>query len=545
MQIETEPEGKPKYKVSQAALLVAVGGILSLLAGLACQVLYAYLFGAGAEMDAFFTALTIPLYLQIVLLGGLPFVVIPAFVHEQTSGNEEDAWSLVGTFIWITVGVLLTVSIIGVIFSNQIIAATAPGFGLEKTKLAGQMLAIMMLSVPFLGLSSFTSGVENVRERFFWPAAATAVGSVGNLITLLLLNPSIGVMALPYGNLVSSILQACITTIPVIKHGWKKTIALSDPRLLEMLKLISPFIIFGAITSSRIIFERFFASALPNGQLSYIGYANKISNIFVVLFAASVASAIFPSMARAFSRHGIDGFLEETDYGFRLTFALALPSLCILSVAAYPLVKTFFERGAFVESTTAAVTILIPIAMLNDVVLRMVNNMVSRTFFVLKDTFTTNLISSLTLILYIYLAKVLTERFGYVGLAIAQPIHFGLAQVIMFIFLGRKIHFSFIGKLAISSLKILLVSAAAALASWVVLLLTGSLPSILQLVLCLPIGSIVYIILLNVVDQEMALAVLDMTGISRLFPLNRSKIFLFLPARHPNSGQQGKSGDLP
>ncbi|MHC1785267.1 MAG: murein biosynthesis integral membrane protein MurJ [Anaerolineaceae bacterium] len=536
MQIEITPVKRPETKISHAALLVAVGGAFSLLAGLASQVVSAYFFGAGAEMDAFFTALTIPLYLQIVLLGGLPFVVIPAFVNEQSSGDENDAWSLIGTFIWITIAVLAIVTLIGVLFSYQIIVISAPGFGQEKTLLASQMLAVMMFSVPFMGLATFTSGVENVRERFFWPAAATAVGSLGNLATLVLLYSSIGPMALAWGNLVSAVLQASITTIPVLMHGWKKTMGFNDPRLREMLRLIAPFIIFGMITSSRLLFERYFASALPNGQLSYFGYANKISNIFVILFATSVASAIFPAMARSFSQEGISGLLKQTSYGFRLTFALAFPALLILSVAAYPLVKTFYERGAFIEPTTIGVSILIPIAMFNDLFLRMINNMVGRTFFVLKDTFTTNLVTSLTLVLYVVLAKILTEKFGFIGLAIAQPIQFGVAQAIMLFLLGRKIKFTIFKPVLRSTFIYLLISSMAAIVAWIVLQLLRSFPSFIQLAFSLPISSLVYLVLLFAVDREIGFAVMEMTGLTKILSKNRSRSFLKKFIRLPKTG---------
>jgi putative peptidoglycan lipid II flippase len=526
MDVRIKPIIKTNSRISHAALLVAIGGVFSLLAGLASQVVNAYLFGAGAEMDAFFTALTIPLYLQIVLLGGLPFVVIPAFVNEESSGKDDDAWSLVGTFIWITIVLLVVVAIVGTVYSYQIISISAPGFGLEKSRLAAQMLAVMMFSVPFMGLASFTSGVENVRERFFWPAAATAVGSIGNLITLVMLYSSIGPMALAWGNLVSAILQASITTLPVLAHGWKKTMSLTDPRLLEMLKLISPFIIFGMITSSRMLFERYFASVLPHGQLSYLGYANKISNIFVILFATSVASAIFPSMARSYAQDGVEGLLKKTDYGFRLTFALALPSLTILSVVAYPLVKIFFERGAFDEITTISVSLLIPIAMFNDLVLRMINNMIGRTFYVLKDTFTTNMITSLTLILYFFLARYLTEKFGFIGLAIAQPVQFSLALAIMLFMLGKKINFSFLRGVTVSALKFLILSLVAALIAWITMQLLQTFTPLVQLIFSLPISAAVYLILLFVVDQEMAIAILEMTGVTKILSKKQSSTFL-------------------
>lgn len=527
---------KRNNQVSHAALLVAIGGVFSLLAGLGSQVVTAYLFGAGSEMDAFFTALTIPLYLQIVLLGGLPFVVIPAFVSEENSGNKDDAWSLIGTFTWITIIVLIIVAVAGAIFSYQIISISAPGFGFEKTQLATQMLTILMFSVPFMGLASFTSGVENVRERFFWPAAATAVGSIGNFITLLLLHPSLGPMALAWGNLVSAVLQASITTIPVLVHGWKKTMSLTDPRLVEMLKLISPFIIFGLITSSRLLMERYFASSLPNGQLSFMGYAGKISNIFVILFATSVASAIFPPMARSYSQKGIPGLLDQTNYGLRLTFALALPTVTILSVLSIPLVRMFFERGAFIESTTISVSLLIPIVMVNDVLFRMINNMVGRTFFVLKDTLTTNLISSLTILIYFFSARFLIERMGYYGLALAQPIQTGSALIIMVFLLVRKIRKSFISEIIKSTAAYFLISLVAAIISWMSLQLVTSFSSYIQLGFSLGLSALVYMVLLFAVDQDIAVSILEMTGFTKITSIIKSRILLKNNIKLPKTG---------
>ena len=172
-------------------------------------------------------------------MGGLPFVVIPAFDSEESSGHENEAWSLTGTMIYITVAVLMITACAGAIFSRQIIELSAPGFAESKAKLASQMLTLLMFTVPFSGLGTFTSGVENVRGRFFWPAAATAIGSIGNVVTLFLLHPLIGPMSLAWGNLVSTILFASVTTIPVVRHGWKNLMPMKDPRVIELLKLIT------------------------------------------------------------------------------------------------------------------------------------------------------------------------------------------------------------------------------------------------------------------------------------------------------------------
>lgn len=515
---------QPIIKVSHAAFRVALGGGLSLLAGLASQVATAFFFGAGSEMDAFFTAMTIPLYLQIVLLGGLPFVIIPAFVNEENSGREDDAWSLTGTLVWFTTGLLFVLAVAGAFFSREIINITAPGFGDQKSALSAHMLEILIFSVPFMGLSSFTSGVENIRGRFFWPATATAIGSLGNLIVLLAFHSSLGPVVLAWGNLASAILMASVTTIPVLRHGWKSPLPLNDPRLVDIFKLVTPFILFGLITSSRLILERYFASVLPDGQLSYMGYANKISNIFVILLATSIASAIFPAMARAYSQEGIPGLVKQSDYGLRITLAVALPAVTIISVLSIPLIRILFERGAFLSDTTLNVSLIIPIFMVNDVLFRMLNNMIGRTFFVLKDTLTTNLISSLTILIYIFAARILTAKWGYFGLALAQPIQAGCSILIMGLLLLKKIKNVPILDLIKSATIYLLISLLVALIGGVAIHFLDFLPSLIQLVIGGMVSVGLYLFLLDKFDPKITISILEMSGLQKVYSAIKTRI---------------------
>lgn len=515
---------KREGKSSHAALRVAIGGVFSLLAGLTAQVITAYLFGAGSDMDAFFTAMTIPTYLQFSLLGGLPFVVIPAFIHEETAGREDGAWALAGTFIKIAGGVLFVVTLIGALGASQIIDIMAPGFGESKSHLASQMLSILMFTIPFLGLGSFTCGIENVRGRFFWPASATAIGSVGNFLTLLFLKPLVGPVALAWGALVSAILYGCVTTIPVLRHGWKKTLRLKDPRVVEMIKLIAPFIFFGLITQVKSLLERYLASSLPDGDLSYIGYANKISNIFVILLATSVAATIFPEMARGFSKHGEKGLLKEADFGLRITFALALPAVAITTVVAVPLIQLLYERGAFVAKTTMKVSHLIPIVMLADVLFRMIINMIGRTFFVLKDTLTSNLVISLTIIVYAAAAFLATKQWGYVGLALAQPVQSGLAVLMLGILLFRRVKQFSVRSLTKSFFIYAGVSVVAALAAWTMIQLFSNTGVVLQLIISISISVSIYLVMLYAFDQKITSSLLEMSGLKKIFTVIQPRL---------------------
>ena len=519
--------------ISKAALKVALGGGISLVAGLAAQMIIAYLFGAGAEMDAFYTSATIPYFLQISLLSWLPFIMIPAFVNEETAGHIEDAWSLVRLFFILTGSVLTVIALVCAFFSPQIISVVVPGFSETKAANASAMLVIQIFSLPFIGLATFTAAVENARSRFFWPAAATAIGSTGNLLCVILLHSSIGILALPWGALVSTLCQCLVTTIPVLRHGWTKSVGWRDPRFVEMLRLSVPFIVFGLIISSRSLLERYFASSLPDGQLSYIGYANKISNIFVVLLASSIASAIFPTMARNYARKGLSGLTQLTDHGLRLTLATALPTLAITSALATPLVTILYQRGAFDLQATQAVCIIVPVVLFGDLLLRMIGNIIVQAFYILKDTLTANIVFSATIIIYIIAAIILVNQLGYIGLALAQPVQGIVSVTILCVIIFNRLKPYPSAEFVRSILLFGTLSLGAALTAWAVIQLLNKTPVLLQLAAGAASAATLYMVVLNLVNPSMAQSIMDMTGLSRSVDFIRTHFIRLNETRKP------------
>jgi putative peptidoglycan lipid II flippase len=502
--------------VARSAFKVSLGGVFGLIARLGSQVVVAWIFGAGAEMDAFLTALVVPLYLESVLLAGLPFVLIPVFVQEETAGSEDEAWALAGTFFWLATGTLAVVAVGGSLFSPGIIALTAPGLSSAKAGLTAQMLAILMFAVPLTGLGSLTKGIQNARNRFFWPAMSSAIGSAGNVMTLLVLYPRMGPLALAWGYLVHAALGACVTVVPVVRHGWGRLIPLRDRRVHEMARLMAPFLLFGIVTHSTSVFERYFASGLPDGDLSYLGYANKISNIVMTLLGTGIATAVFPTMARAHAQNGEAGLVVKARYGFRLSLAVALPTWAILSAVPVPLITVLFERGSFQHAATLATSRIIPIVIISAVVFRMVGNLISRTFYVIKDTHTVPIVVAVTSVPYILLAKTFADTWGYVGLALAQPAYSGLGILVLSLLMIRKLRSLQAGRL----LRDTLIYGGASLMAFVAARLAcsalGFLPAPVQLLAASCVAGTLYLIVLFRVDREIAASILELTGVRRV-----------------------------
>ena len=206
-------------------------GVFSLLTSLLSVLVVAWVFGAGAEMDAFTTAWVVPAYLQAVLLSGLAFVLIPAFVREKAEGREEEAWALAGTFFWITLGVLTLLAVWVAFSAPTVVALTAPGLSSDKAQLTSKMLFVLMFSIPIAGLGNLASGVQNACGSFFWPTMGPILCSFANIAVILLGRAVLGPMTLAWAGLASALIMGMVPLVPFLRHGWKRLLPLTDPRV--------------------------------------------------------------------------------------------------------------------------------------------------------------------------------------------------------------------------------------------------------------------------------------------------------------------------
>src|SRR5215211_1783582 len=86
-------------RVAIAATLIAIGNIASRVLGLAREAVIAGLFGAGAAVDAFTAASTVPTILYDLLINGaISAALVPVF-SEYADGDEQEFWRVASTMI--------------------------------------------------------------------------------------------------------------------------------------------------------------------------------------------------------------------------------------------------------------------------------------------------------------------------------------------------------------------------------------------------------------------------------------------------------------
>src|SRR5581483_11189877 len=204
----------------------------------------------------------------------------------------------------------------------------------------------------------------------------------------------------------------------LLTRKYRFTIDLRHPGLRSMWGLLGPIIVGSAAGQIALFFDRYFASTLSPGYLSGMNYAVKLVNFPQQIFAAAIATVIFPLLASHFARANRVAVGQSMTMGLRLVNFITIPSVCALIVLAHPMVQTLFERGTFQASATDLCAGLLPFAAVGLVALA-ANVVLTRCAFACKETSWPVTISVITVALNVFLSVTWLPTLGARGLLLA------------------------------------------------------------------------------------------------------------------------------
>ncbi|GAI37346.1 unnamed protein product [marine sediment metagenome] len=175
-----------------AAFILAAAALASRILGLIRDRLLAGQFGAGDELDIYYTAFRLPdLVFSILIMGAISSAFIPIFA-QYFRKNKKEAWQLTSGVLNLALLCLIVVAGILVIFAPFIISLIAPGFSGAKREMTILLTRIMFLSPIILGISSILGGVLQYFHRFLIYSLAPILYNIGIIIGILIFVPAQG-----------------------------------------------------------------------------------------------------------------------------------------------------------------------------------------------------------------------------------------------------------------------------------------------------------------------------------------------------------------
>ena len=376
------------------AVLVAAGILLSRIAGLVRERVFAHYLGNSDAAGAFKAALRIPNFLQNLFGEGvLSASFIPVYARLLAEEDEETAGRVAGvvaTLLALSVSVIVA---IGVLATPAIIGLVAPGFQGEVRELTVRIVRILFPGVGLLVLSAWCLGVLNSHHKFFLSYVAPVLWNVAMIATLVVFGGRLAqyplAVALAWGAVVGSALQFGMQVpfvfryAPEIRFGLETSLA----PVRAIFRNLGPVVLSRGVVQLSAYIDGMIASFLGANAVSSLGYAQTIYLLPIGLFGMSVAAAELPQMSRATGtpEEIFAALRTRLERGLRQIAFFVIPSVIAFVVLGRRLVAALYQTGRFGDDDTRYVWYIL-VGSAVGLLAATLGRLYSSAFYALRDT---------------------------------------------------------------------------------------------------------------------------------------------------------------
>jgi putative peptidoglycan lipid II flippase len=350
-------EGGTERLNTKAAGVIGLAVMCSRVLGLAREQICAALFGGGGAMDAFTAAFRIPNLLRDLFAeGALSAAFVTTFSKTIARSGDAAAWRLANKVATLTLVVLGSICVAGMVFSSQLVNVIAPGFDPQKAALTAQLTRIMFPFIVMVSMAALVMGMLNAKSVFGMPAMASSFFNIGSIVGGVTLgawiDPSFGpraLVGLAIGTLLGGALQFAVQLPPLSQLGYRYApdFRWRDQGVSAILRLMGPSVIAASTTQFNVLVNSMFASTLGDGAIFWLAIAFRLMQLPLGLFGVALGTVTLPLLSRLVVAGQMTGFRAELARAMRLMFLLTVPSSIGLMMLAEPIISVLYQHGKF------------------------------------------------------------------------------------------------------------------------------------------------------------------------------------------------------
>lgn len=337
--------------MKKSALIITIISGLVTAVQIVGQIVVARLFGARMELDSFVSAVTIPTILTTVIAATLSDAFLPIFKKKQIA-NEDNAnkyffrvaFIISIIFLLVTFGIdLFSTKILNILFGIR-----GPAFVI----MTDQLMRYMLYTLPFTVIGTFSNAYLYSRKQFFLPSIAYFLGSIVNLVLIIILSSSIGIVSMVIGFIVAIILQFFIVfpyrirsyILVAIKSINAKNMKLELPGLFSSWL---PLIISTLILRFDAVLARSFSARLPEGYIVYVNLVTKLFAGLVGIMTIGIQTVFFPHLIELIHTKNIKKAVSQVVKAKLYGFILTILTIFVIVFIAPFFMRLFLTGGKF------------------------------------------------------------------------------------------------------------------------------------------------------------------------------------------------------
>jgi putative peptidoglycan lipid II flippase len=354
---------------ARATGVVGVAILCSRVLGLIREVVFAAMFGASRNMDAFLTAFRAPNMLRDLFAeGALSTAFVTTFSRRIVTEGERSAWDLASKVATLALVFMSAISLLGVVFAPVLIDILAPGFPAEKAELTVLLTRIMFPFILLVSLAALVMGMLNARHVFGPPAIASAFFNLGSIIGGVTLcywldpqpdwrHPHFGergLVGLSIATLIGGLLQLAVQLPSLRRVGFRfhPDFKWRDPGVRTILGMMGPAMIAASAVQVNVAVNSIFASGLGDGPIAWLNIAFRLMQLPLGIFGVAVATVTLPLVSRSAAVGNTSEFRSALAHSVRLVLLLTIPAAIGLIILAEPIIQLIYQHGRFTHEAT-------------------------------------------------------------------------------------------------------------------------------------------------------------------------------------------------
>jgi len=330
----------------------------------------ALLLGTTPVADSFVLAFRIPnLIRRMTGEGSLGASLVPVFSGYLRNRSRAETWAFARRVFWDLALFLLVLSVLGVVFSRQVVQVfTIFGGNHAHWELAVYLNRIIFPAVIFIGLAGVTAALLNSFHVFGLPAATpiffnlTLIAFSFGLIYRPILRwlpaayhtPAV---ALAVAILVGAAIQLAVQVLALVRRGMDFTpaLSLSDPGVQTVGRLMGPAFFGMGVYQINMVIDMVFAasSRMPSGSITSLYVADRIMQLVLGSYAIAMSTALLPTMSGQIAAGKLGEMKHTFGFALRIVSFITVPAAVGLIFLRRPIVQVLFQHGQFLAESTA------------------------------------------------------------------------------------------------------------------------------------------------------------------------------------------------
>jgi putative peptidoglycan lipid II flippase len=458
-------------------------------------------FGAGADMDLYMAATTLPTLAALILSGSLVSTFLPVFA-EYRQKDVMEGWKIVSTFINLSAVASSLFCAGAMVFAAPLSKAMAPGLSPGQLSASADLMRWLLPGIVLTVINELVSSVFYSNKRFLEPMLIKVIAPMLTILYVAAFASTLSLRSLVLATLTSGVVQTCILMFGLFRDKtfhYSLSFEWRHPGVRKILGLMLPLVLGQVFYKILPGFDRWLASGMPVGSISHLSYATRLTSVVQPIIVSGISITGFSLMSDLAAKRDFPALKAAMARTIGFLLFLSVPLALILAAFGKPVIALLFERGAFTAKDTQATYLAFAVYALS-LPATTVGSVIGQGFYIFQDTRTPAILGVFEIAAYMGMCLALASAMGFLAIPASYDVYFYLSCLVLGWLLARKTGFSvlrIIGPPLFSNLGVSALSLAAGLG--LSMLARGSRA---WEICCLGISFLTYLILQKVVFRR-------------------------------------------